>query len=161
MRHLAIALAAFAVMTGFTSKPSPNKEFKVLNCTMQRSFGGVFGSGTSTIFTVELKALRSFEFRSDSGFAEGRADKIIIVGDTSTKAIKKLKKGQKIKLMIPIRTPGMAGGNNEQTVIPGSPASTAPDKLTGRLILRYKAGGTKYITLVINDIKDLAPILGQ
>lgn len=161
MRYLTFALVVFAVMTGFTPKPVPNKEFKVLNCTMQRSFGGVVGSGTSTIFTVELKTLRSFEFISDSGYAEGRADKIIIVGDTSTKPIKKLKKGQKIKLMIPIRTPGMVGGNNEQTVIPGSPVSNPPDKLTGRLVLRYKAGGSKYITLVINNIKDLEPILGQ
>lgn len=128
---------------------------------MQRSFGGVAGSGTSTVFMVELKALRSFEFMSDTGYAEGRADKIIIVGDTSTKPIKKLKKGQKIKLMIPIRTPGMIGGSNEQMVIPGSPVCDPPDKLTGRLVLRYKAGGTKYITLIINNIKDLEPILGQ
>lgn len=161
MRFTIIAVTLFAVMTGFAPKPVPNKEFKILNCTMQRSFGGVVGSGTSTVFMVELKALRNFEFISDTGFAEGRADKIIIMGDTSTKPGKKLKKGQKLKLLIPIRTPGMIGGNNEQMIVPGSPVCEAPDKLTGKLVLRYKVGGSKYITLVINNIKELEPILGQ
>jgi hypothetical protein len=158
MRRISLIILVILICSFKPNGIEKNKDFSVVSVSMQTSFGGAAGSGSATVYRIRLKARRNIHLNSDSGFAQGKADAYMIMVDSFNQVgAKQLKKGEETELVLTIRDESSIGGGDFQRVIPGSPLSSVPGKAKGALVLRYKGGKCK--TLSINNITKLEPIL--
>jgi hypothetical protein len=158
MQKISLFIALLIVCAFKPAAIEKNRDLQVVSASMQTSYGGAAGSGSATTYRVKLKVLRPFMLNCDSGFAQGKADAFVIVTDTFTQnSSKQLKKGEIIELVLSIRDESSIGGGDFQMVIPGSPTAELPKKTKGTLVIRYKGGKCK--TLSINKLTKIEPII--
>lgn len=156
MRHFTI-LVLVILLSAFKSKDKCNKEFKLISVTSQTSYGGAAGSGSATTYRIKLKAKRAFTMTSDSGFAQGKADKLIMLKDSfNISDTLQLKKGQIFEVYFVIREEVQMGGGDYQLIIPGSNTAKAPVNTKNGAVIRY--GGGKDKTMTFSTIKQLETI---
>lgn len=158
MRNIQL-LVLLTLICSFKPKAlEKNRDFQVISSTMQTSYGGAAGSGSASTYRIQLKANRAFTLTCDSGFAQGKADSYVIVTDTfKQSSSRQLKKGEIIELVLSIRDESSIGGGDFQKTFPGSPEAKLPKKTKGTLVIRYKGGKCK--TLSVNNLTKLEPIL--
>ncbi len=158
MRYIQLLLLVTLICSFKPSGIEKNRDFQVMSSTMQTSYGGAAGSGSATTYRIKIKANRTFTLICDSGFAQGKADAYVIVTDTfNQSSSRKLKKGEIFEFVLSIRDESSIGGGDFQKTFPGSPAANLPKKTKGALVIRYKGGKCK--TLSINNLTKLEPIL--
>lgn len=157
MKQLYLILGIFFLCSFQSKKIEKNLDFTFVSGTYQSLYGGVAGSGSSTTYTIKLKANRSFKMICDSAFAMGKIDAIYIVKDSvSQVGSMSIKKGMMYNFVLHIKSESQIGGGDFQQVIPGSRDAKKPKNQTGALILRYKGGKNKYLN--INGLTKLDPI---
>lgn len=156
MNKLIAALLLITIF-GFHSKKDRNKDFKIISASMYQTFGGVAGSGSTTIYDISLKARRKINIACDSGYGIGRRDNLYLVSDSGkTMSEKSLRRGEVIHLRFSIHDEALVGGGNFQMYLPGSDSSALPIHSDIGVVIKYRGGKNK--ALAINKIETKEPI---
>lgn len=152
--RLIIPLFLYVVLTSFLCKKPGNRDFRILQAEQQTIFGGVAGSPVVTVYRVVLLTKRKMTFTPDTGWAEGKADAIILELDSFRTAEKKVcQKKDTVRLYFEIRTESNLGGGDYQLHVPGSRETQPPEKgEAGSIWIRY-AGGKDKLLNISNLIK--------
>ncbi len=141
----------FIILAAFISSSKPpvvkNKDFQVVSASSQTSFGGIAGSPVTTLYTIRIKALRSFTLVADSIFVDHKIDRFSIVKDSFHHVdTMKLKKGKIVEINLLIKSESAMGGGNYQVKIPGSREAEPPKGYSG-LVMRYWGGKCRHLAI--------------
>ena len=118
------------------------------------------GSPVVSSYVLYAKANRSLNIKVDSGWAEGKVDRAIMLNDSGKPMTShRLLKGEIIRIQVQIKTASPSEGNNHPWQMEGSKAAKSPCGVKNSFCVRYKSDKRNYLNT--SNIKILTPIYGQ
>ncbi|MDP2175995.1 MAG: hypothetical protein Q8K70_08810 [Bacteroidota bacterium] len=154
-----IVLLIGIVFSSFLCPKKNKNDFIIVSAVKQTVFGGVAGSPVVTIYKIKLKALKFFQIKCDSSYAEGKIDKLIIQLDSfNSSESKVLKKGEVVDFIYAISSEAQIGGGDYQEIIPGSPERKSPIDMDKGVLLVYQKNDGIIRYFKVENIKEQAPI---
>jgi hypothetical protein len=127
--------------------------FRVVSATRQTLFPGVQGAPISDNYTIDIVFKRNTAFMADTGWVEGRADRLELAYSDGRPFSGVAKKGDRLRIILRLYTPTADASQPGFDPGPGSPQRPPFLAHRGKLLFRYGFTDLRYAFSVRQIVK--------
>ncbi|MFN7300093.1 MAG: hypothetical protein ACOVSS_08245 [Bacteroidia bacterium] len=127
--------------------------FRVVSATRQTLYPGVQGAPISDNYIIDIVFKRSTAFMADTGWVEGRADRLELAYTDGRPFTGTVKKGERLRIILRLYTPTADASQPGFDPGPGSPQRPPFLSHRGKLLFRYGFSDLRYGFSIMQVVK--------